>query len=388
VLFSYADTSTTSLDVGYFLLGFAGPAIQLPTLHLARLFPGEAKEGGSGAAALLMSAQAGAFDGGTMVFAIFSLVANVYGLTSQTFFRFYLIVPFCTLLTAIFYWPNTILPDEVLGEEDGSFVGVSPYLGLSSRGSVNFALSSRNAASISLQDAPVSTILSKPPFYCLSIWVAVHILKLNFVVATINYQLAYNMEEETASTLINIFGAMLPFGFVVLPIVAYLLHKSTIVCFQLANVIGLIYGSVLAFFPGVVACDVSIVFVSVAISRQMVYSTVFHQTGELFGFANYGVLIGLTNVVASIMSLIQGPLVEWAQRNGGDYFGPNCVLLAATLPLFFIVYGTRPPQPASGFKSPGGRNNSQVASEKTSILELDGAGRPRAYSDLAATTLY
>jgi hypothetical protein len=188
------------------------------------------------------------------------------------------------------------------------------------------------------------------------------------------------MDEATAGTLINIFGAMLPFGFVVLPLVAHLLHRSTIICFQLANVIGLLYGSVLAFFPGVVSYQISVVFVSVAISRQMVYSTVFHQTGELFGFANYGVLIGLTNVVASVVSLIQGPLVEWAQEAGGDYFGPNCVLLVATLPLFFIVYGTRPPRPTTYDSMVPGkqfRNNSQTTStEKTTLLELEEPGRP------------
>ena len=58
-----STTHATCLNIGFALLGFAGPAIQLPTLHLARLFPGEAREGGSGGAALFMSAQAGAFDG-------------------------------------------------------------------------------------------------------------------------------------------------------------------------------------------------------------------------------------------------------------------------------------------------------------------------------------
>jgi hypothetical protein len=109
------------LDVGFALLGFAGPALQLPTLHLARLFSADTagqdtqKEGsdgsGGGAAALYMSAQAGAFDGGTMVFAIFSWLAHSYGVTVPTFFRAYLIVRALTLLTAIFFWPNEILPD-------------------------------------------------------------------------------------------------------------------------------------------------------------------------------------------------------------------------------------------------------------------------------------
>ena len=105
-----------------------------------------------------------------------------------------------------------------------------------------------------LRDQPVSVILSHPPFYCLAAWVAIHILKLNFVVATINDQLDQQLEagalpESQVDTLISLFGAMLPFGFVVLPIVAYLLNRSVMFCFQVATTVGVLYGAVLAFCP-------------------------------------------------------------------------------------------------------------------------------------------
>ena len=51
--------SGTSLIIGYRLLGFAGPAIQLPTLHLSNLFE-------TNGSALYMSLQAAAFDGGCL----------------------------------------------------------------------------------------------------------------------------------------------------------------------------------------------------------------------------------------------------------------------------------------------------------------------------------
>ena len=298
ILCSHADTSAVCLDVGFLLLGFSGPAIQLPTLHLARLFPGE-----GGAAAWIMSAQAGAFDGGTMVFAIFAALHRAFGLSSKTFFQIYTIVPILTLLTAVLYWPNTILPDlnddDDTGEQGSShYVGRSPYL--SPAASLTLTLEQQqldpnpNSPKVGgLVDAPLGTILRRPPFYCLALWVSVHILKLNFVVATINDQLDYALEDNPrlADTLIQIFGAMLPFGFVVLPVVAYLLGRGsstgTLACFQLANAVGLLYGAVLTWAPGVASFQILVVFLSVATSRQLVYSTVFHQTGELFGFRNY-----------------------------------------------------------------------------------------------------
>jgi MFS family permease len=339
MLCSFASRSTMCLDIGFAIIGFAGPAIQLPTLHMARLFPAgeQAREGGSGGAALFMSAQAGAFDGGTFVFALVALFAELYGLTSTTFFRLYLIVPCFTLLTAVFFWPHTILEDE--SNNKNSYIGIgSPYI------TPSHSFPTLKRGSSMLKDAPLSVVLSKPPFYCLAFWVSIHILKLNFVVATLNDQLYFAVAPDVMANLIKIFGAMLPFGFVALPLVATLLTKSTLSAFQLANLVGVLYGGVLTFFPGVASYQIFFVFVSVATSRQLVYSTVFHQTGELFGFAHYGVLLGLTNLVVSAVSMLQGPLVEWAETSQ-DYFGPNLILLVATLPLFVVVYGALPKQP-------------------------------------------
>ena len=61
------------------------------------------------------------------------------------------------------------------------------------------------------------------------------------------------------------------------------------------------------------------------------------------GTTTQGVLLGLINIVVSGLSLMQGPLVAWAER-AQDYTGANTLLLLATLPLFGVVYGTVPPQ--------------------------------------------
>eukprot|EP00934_Nitzschia_sp_Nitz4_P005312 Nitzschia sp. Nitz4//scaffold323_size20210//13955//15382//NITZ4_008695-RA/size20210-processed-gene-0.26-mRNA-1//-1//CDS//3329547876//5302//frame0 len=355
ILCSMADKSTLALDVGFTLLGFSGPAVQLPTLHLSRLFPGEPTEGGNGGAALFMSAQAGAFDGGTMVFALFAAAASVFGITSSTFFLAYLTVPILTLLTAIFFWPSEILPDPTPMTRQNSFA--SPYAYLSPS-------STTYSTTSSLKDKPLSVILQRYPFYCLSGWVAIHILKLNFVVATINDQLDKSMDLGTADTLIGIFGAMLPFGFVVLPLVAFGLANSTLACFQAANVVGVLYGLVLVFFPGQPYCQIFIVFAAVATSRQLVYSTVFHQTGELFGFKNYGILLGLTNIIVSATSLVQSPLVAWSESQE-DYFGANLTLLLATFPLFGLAILADPPKQVRREK----KKNNGVATENSALLE-------------------
>jgi len=73
---SFAKQNGDALSVGFFLVGFFGPAIQLPTLHLSCLFP----DGG----AIVMSLQAACFDGGCAVFYSAKVVASFCGVASPS----------------------------------------------------------------------------------------------------------------------------------------------------------------------------------------------------------------------------------------------------------------------------------------------------------------
>merc|ERR1712176_587945 len=121
------EQSYWNLLVGFALLGFSGPGIQMPTLHLANLFP----EGGGGA--LYMSSQAAAFDGGTAIFALLRLLYQSVELSTGTFFKIYLLVPGSVLLTAIFVWPDGVLEnDNNASEMESSTSTQSPYIGAAS----------------------------------------------------------------------------------------------------------------------------------------------------------------------------------------------------------------------------------------------------------------
>jgi hypothetical protein len=171
--------------------------------------------------------------------------------------------------------------------------------------------------------------------------VGIHIYKLNYIVATINDQLMRHYDADTANQLIDILGAMLPFGFVVLPIVATMLHTQPMVALQVANVVGFLYGGIMTYLPHVYWLQILVIFPAVATSRQLVYSTLFHTIGQVFGFANYGVLLGLTNAIASLFQTLQTPMVHWSETVD-SYFATNFVLWVATVPLFVSVLYSDP----------------------------------------------
>ena len=377
------STNYTCLSIGFALLGFSGPGVQMPTLHLANLFAGDNSEGGNGGSAVYMSAQAAAFDGGTAIFAILRALYQSYDLPSSTFLTVYLLVPIWVLFTSIFIWPDDIL--EKLEEEDDvsvatppplvkkqsqkDFVGIgSPYMSPSVRGSIR-SLVDNVPEPTSLVNARLSVILKHPAFYSLAIWTSIHILKLNFVVATINDQLV-DYDEDTKSKLMDIFGAMLPFGFIALPIVAKMLSTSPFVALQVANTVGILYGWILLQFSNSFWMLTLGVFPFVATSRQLVYSTVFSQIGDIFGFRNYGILLGLCNICVSAFSTIQNPLVDWSETTG-SYYPANLILLLLTVPLFGIVYFADPSYTNTALQSCfcfGRRNSNNSPSEKLPLL--------------------
>jgi MFS family permease len=324
-----------SLLAGVALLGFAGPGVQMPTLHLSNLF--------SNGSALFMSCQAAAFDGGTAVFALFRLFHQTTGLTSTSFLQMYLLVPLWVLLTAIFAWPDKIIEEPASdSKQQIRSPYSSPYMASPYRSPGGRKPPDPSAA---LVNAPLSTIFSHPAFYSLAFWVSFHILKLNFIVATLNDQLNQGtLSEEKKGDLINTFGAILPFGFVILPVIAYLLQRSALKALQLANLMGFSYGAVMVFAPRNSALLICIVFTSVATCRQLVYSTVFHQVGQVFGFKNYGVLLGSINILVSAVSMVQIPLVKWSESIG-TYSGANKILWWITFPLFLIVFWSIPRSP-------------------------------------------
>ena len=231
----------------------------------------------------IASSQAAAFDGGTFVFALARSLFYSLGVSTATFFQWYMIVPIVVFITAIIFWPASILQSYPALQTKDTIV--SPYIGTASspalsmrsirnsvRNSYKSLRSLEEAHSNTLVDAPLKTVLSHPTFWMLASWTSIHILKLNFVVATINDQLKGDFDKEEVDYMINMFGLMLPFGFVILPVVAHLLSKSPMGAVQLANTIGVTYGAILLYFPNKWLLTF-VVFPAVATSRQMVYST-------------------------------------------------------------------------------------------------------------------
>lgn len=73
----------------------------------------------------------------------------------------------------------------------------------------------------------------------LALLVSIHILRLNFVIGVSTLQVEDEFNYRDADTLITGLSTFLPFGFVVLPLVAYQLKlENEAIVFQTINLIG------------------------------------------------------------------------------------------------------------------------------------------------------
>jgi len=359
--------SPTFLALGIFGIGFVGPALQLPTLGLGCLF----SDGGT----ISMSVQAAAYDGGTFVFAAARELYFDYGVPSGTFLTYFMLVPVFTFVTGYLFWPLGSLEeandkptpaaalkalDAAIAKEEAATV-VDEAEDFSGRLLAAFDLA--HTDDVSQQGGPGAPFLAKTmsfqgeeyelpvqgqsyesldsmlksrPFLFLALFAATHILKLNFIITSINAQTLANFSPEDALQLTKWFGYMLPFGFVSAPVTVYLLATDPVKAFVIANWLSFVYGLIFCYGESGPLL-VGLAFPIIALSKQLVYSSIFHCIGAEFGFGKYGTLLGIINVTVAAFGLVQYPLVSFS-TNAESYAFANWFLLLLAVPFFGVRY--------------------------------------------------
>jgi hypothetical protein len=158
------------------------------------------------------------------------------------------------------------------------------------------------------------------------------VCRLNYLIGTIGRQLLIKFgatERGRADGLTRAFSAMLPLGFVGMPLIGWLLDaKPLAASFLLVDLVGGVYGALLFSSSG---AALRCAFALASLSQQLIYSTYFAAVAKHFGFANYGKLSGLINVFVALLGSSQYALGALALGRG--FALVNGALLVAVLPL-------------------------------------------------------
>lgn len=158
--------------------------------------------------------------------------------------------------------------------------------------------------------------------------------RLTFVMGTVGAQLEAKFGHkhkgaQRSARLAGTFSALLPFGFLGMPLIGWLLDRKPLCAsFFLVDLAGAAYGALL-FAQADWALELC--FALVALSQQLVYSTYFAAVAKLFGFANYGKLSGVINLLVAGLGSAQYALGALALAHG--FAAVNLALLVSVLPL-------------------------------------------------------
>lgn len=126
---------------------------------------------------------------------------------------------------------------------------------------------------------------------------------------------------------------------------------------------GLIYG--ISITIPVKALQLYVTFPLVALSRQLVYSIVFHCIAELFGFLHFGQILGIINLAVGLLGCLQYPIVSLAE--GVNSFSIcDYILGLLSLPLFaapfFVIFRQQKRKATGKTATDGGVPNDSTVS--------------------------
>jgi MFS family permease len=296
--------------LGYFLLGLAGPGVQISAFHVYDRFP---KWKGR-----LMQGATACFDAGSVVFLIFLQLHDAYGLTHLELFRWFTIVPVFILISSAVFWSRArpIIINDVPDSDTKELLDQA-------------------------EKASIRRDLTGVPFLFLTAFAAIHSLRLNYALQIVGDQLSleYRHNPAEASTLANAFNFMLPFGFVIVPIAGFLLDfKGTKPALTLGNVMGLIYGVIFVWLlsePGFAYAS----FVCIAMSRQLVFGSAFTCTAKWYKKERFGRYVAVQKTITAIVGLGQYLMSYLAiYQFSHSYYETNIIMLALMLPLFAVHF--------------------------------------------------
>uniref|UniRef100_A0A7S0XDU2 Major facilitator superfamily (MFS) profile domain-containing protein n=1 Tax=Mantoniella antarctica TaxID=81844 RepID=A0A7S0XDU2_9CHLO len=281
---------------GYFLLGVAGPFVQMPCFQFSELY-GAAK----GSA---MSQLVTCFELSTGVFEVMHMLnVSSWNVSLPSMFIAFSAVGGFITVTAVFFWPDAPHkpPPPPAGAVGSSGAGQPPPP--------------------SLTQVSLMKQICSGPFAIATSFMVVHIFRQGLILATIGPQMEAFFPEKQASFLSDAFSIVLPLGFLPMAVLTaagaagYILSRPNL-AFVFVNLLSMTYGLMLL-VPNVYVYFA--IFVIFPLARQFVFSTFFSYTAGMFGYASFGRISGVASTIAGLVQLTMSEVVTRTEKGGAPF---------------------------------------------------------------------
>ena len=383
-LMAFGDRqSLTQIALGYFLLGTAGPFIQMPAFQFTNLFPKHK--------ATLISLMITSFELSTGVFFLFNVMNMNFGVSAEYLFSGYMLCGVFTLLTSLFLWPDSphVEPhqDTSLHQDDDVPTNgpETPELADCPPDETSHA----GGAEVPLIERGFWQQISSWEFVYVTLFFSVHNFTQGVVLATMGMQTThYFTDKHTAVMMANLFSVILPLGF--LPMLlctmtglsGYIISRPQL-AFLVVSLMSCTYGG-LFLFPSFGAYIV--LFTMFPVARQFVFSTFISFSATTFGYKSFGVINGLASTFAGFAQLLQNGLVILVTDDRNSFSWEDMDILMSLVPTILLVtptiYFVR--QMMSKNSAPG---DEDMESQDVTDPLLQGSGHRRRTSAASALSI-
>jgi MFS transporter, LAT3 family, solute carrier family 43, member 3 len=153
-------------------------------------------------------------------------------------------------------------------------------------------------------------------FYFITIYAAIQVLRFNAYFGSAFELLKYLGDESYHYLFTQIFVALLPLGFLTLPVIEYLFkHHGLLGSFQVLNGLSIAYNIILLVPNLPVQVLTFILFIT---ARALLYSLIGTYVAHMFGPVNSGMVYGVLQCIGAIANVLQYPLYILV-----SYFAPG-----------------------------------------------------------------
>lgn len=178
--------------------------------------------------------------------------------------------------------------------------------------------------------------LRSPQFMAITFYAGLHLLRASSYMGNMENFLNSLGDEKTGHVYTSIFSVVVPLGFLVIPLVDYVMFNNTFtsslnivtqlgVVFGLITCINMLQAQVVGFF---VFC----------VFRALLYSIIGTFVAHTFGPLNGGRTNGVLWLLASFLNFLLYPLSSFVLENcGGDWTLLNVLLLLCCVPAYTVV---------------------------------------------------
>lgn len=340
------------------LIAFGGPGVQSSIIHLSNLYPA--------AKATVTSVITGSFNLSFFVFFVFDRLWDKFGLSYQQIFLGYSAVCLAALLVSLLLWPDqpfsfdaqvleeaahakpeqlsqlaaakvgpirapSVFKKTTLGRLPTHRVGATGPLTSATGQEVAVPppqpvpkpapsettglLDASGGSGGSIKEASFWEQLRSAPFLRVTAFIVVGSFWANFYIGTIDIQLAdaHTLTAAQQNFMVRVFTAVTTAGVLGIPVVGRLMDRCGFVATAAVTVTmaGLFGANVL--WPGNDGnvWRLGLAFVAYALFRTFLFTYFFAYLADALGFRYFGVLAGVSFLVAGCAGLLQSPLMEW-----------------------------------------------------------------------------